>query len=78
MQNKHTPQDKNSNFFKSLNNMEKTLNMTDKELNNLINSTIDEIVFGGKEKRRKERARKAKADFFNLNEVVKNTEAIMF
>ena len=24
MQNKHTPQDKNSNFFKSLNNMEKT------------------------------------------------------
>lgn len=58
--------------------MEKTLNMTDKELNNLINSTIDEIVFGGKEKRSKERARKAKADFFNLNEVVKNTEAIMF
>ena len=24
MQNKHTPQDKNSNFFKSLNNMGKT------------------------------------------------------
>lgn len=58
--------------------MGKTLNITDKELNNLINSTIDEIVFGGKEKRRKERSRKAKADFFNLNEVVKNAEAIMF
>lgn len=58
--------------------MEKTLNITDKELNNLINNTIDEIVFGGKEKRRKERARKAKADFFNLNEVVKNAEVIIF
>ena len=58
--------------------MEKTLNITDKELNKLINSTIDEIVFGGKEKRRKERARKAKADFFNLKEVVKEKDVIMF
>lgn len=58
--------------------MEKTLNITDKELNKLINSTIDEIVFGGKEKRRKERARKAKEDFFNLKEVVKEKDVIMF
>ena len=58
--------------------MGKTINISDKELNDLINRTIDDIVFGGKEKRRKERARKAKADFFNLNEVVKEKDVIMF
>ncbi len=58
--------------------MEKTINISDKELNKLINRTIDDIVFGGKEKRKKERARKAKADFFNLKEVVKETDVIMF
>lgn len=58
--------------------MEKTINISDKELNELINRTIDDIVFGGKEKRRKERARKAKADFFNLKEVVKEKDVIMF
>ena len=58
--------------------MEKTFNMTDAELNKLINSTIDEIVYGGKEKRRKARARKAKADFFNLNAIVESSEVIVF
>lgn len=58
--------------------MEKTINISDKELNDLINRTIDDIVFGGKEKRRKERARKTKADFFNLKEVVKEKDVIMF
>lgn len=58
--------------------MEKTINISDKELNELINRTIDDIVFGGKERRRKERARKAKADFFNLKEVVKEKDVIMF
>lgn len=58
--------------------MEKTINISDKELNKLINRTIDDIVFGGKEKRRKERARKAKADFFNLKEVVMEKDVIMF
>ena len=29
--------------------MEKTINISDKELNELINRTIDDIVFGGKE-----------------------------
>ena len=58
--------------------MEKTINISDKELNDLINRTIDDIVFGGKEKRRQARARKAKADFFNLNEVVKEMVVIMF
>lgn len=58
--------------------MEKTINISDKDLNKLINRTIDDIVFGGKEKRRKERARKAKADFFNLKEVVKEKDVIMF
>ena len=58
--------------------MEKTINISDKELNELINRTLDDIVFGGKERRRKERARKAKADFFNLKEVVKEKDVIMF
>jgi hypothetical protein len=58
--------------------MEKTINISDKELNELINRTIDDIVFGGKERKRKERARKAKADFFNLKEVVKEKDVIMF
>lgn len=58
--------------------MEKTINISDKELNELINRTIDDIVFGSKERRRKERARKAKADFFNLKKVVKEKDVIMF
>lgn len=58
--------------------MGKTINISDKDLNELINRTIDDIVFGGKERRRKERARKAKADFFNLKEVVKEKDVIMF
>lgn len=58
--------------------MEKTFNINDKELSNLMNNIIDDIVFGKKEAKRKARARKAKADFFNLNEVVNNSEVIMF
>jgi hypothetical protein len=53
----------------------KTINeMTDLEINKLFESILND----DKETKRKARARKAKADFFNLNEVVKNTEAIMF
>lgn len=58
--------------------MEKTFNINDKELSNLMNNIIDDIVFGKKEAKKKARARKAKADFFNLNEVVNNSEVIMF
>lgn len=55
--------------------MEKTIDtMTDIEINKLFES----ILNNEKETKRKAKARKAKADFFNLNEVVKNTEAIMF
>ena len=58
--------------------MEKTFNINDKELSNLMNNIIDDIVFGKKEAKKKARARKAKADFFNLNEVVNNSEVIIF
>ena len=58
--------------------MEKTFKISDKELNNLINNTIDDIVFGKKEAKRKARARKAKADFFNLNALVESSEVIVF
>jgi hypothetical protein len=53
----------------------KTINeMTDLEINKLFES----ILNNDKETKRRARVRKAKADFFNLNEVVKNTEAIVF
>ena len=53
----------------------KTINeMTDLEINKLFNDILNDT----KEEKRKQRARKAKADFFNLNEMVKNTPAIMF
>lgn len=53
----------------------KTMNeMTDLEINKLFESILND----DKETKRKARARKAKADFFNLNEVVKNSDVIMF
>ena len=53
----------------------KTINeMTDLEINKLFESILND----DKETKRKQRARKAKADFFNLNEVVKTQDVIFF
>ena len=51
--------------------------ITDAEIMKALNDAMD-FAFGVKEEKKKARARKAKADFFNLNELVKNTEAIVF
>lgn len=48
--------------------------MTDLEINKLFENILND----DKETKRKQRARKAKADFFNLNEVVKGKDVIMF
>jgi hypothetical protein len=40
LQNKHTPQDKNSNFFKSLNNMEKMINTLGMQANELLKNQV--------------------------------------
>lgn len=55
--------------------MKKTVfEMTDLEINKLFESILND----DKETKRKARARKAKADFFNLNALVESSEAIVF
>ena len=56
----------------------KTINeISDKEIMKAMQEAFD-FVNGVTEAKKKARARRAKADFFNLKEIVKNTEAIMF
>ena len=53
----------------------KTVNeMTDLEINKLFES----ILNNDKETKRIAKARKAKADFFNLNEMANNSEVLFF
>ena len=53
----------------------KTVNeMTALEINKLFESILND----DKETKRKAKARKAKADFFNLNEMAKNSEVLFF
>ena len=51
--------------------------ITDAEIMKALNDAMD-FAFGVKEDKKKARAGKAKADFFNLNEMAKNSEVLFF
>ena len=51
--------------------------ISEAEIIKILHESLD-FVNGVKEEKKRARARKAKADFFNLNEVVKNSEVIFF
>lgn len=58
--------------------MNKNIAINDQEIINIFSKIFNEPSLEEKEAKRRAKIRKAKADFFNLNEIVNNTEAIMF
>lgn len=57
--------------------MTQNYEISDAEILKALRDALD-FVNGVKEEKKKARARKAKADFFNLKAIAENSECIMF
>lgn len=53
-------------------------NLDPMEINALFEKILNAPSFEDKQRKARERKRKAKADFFNLNNLAKETECIVF
>lgn len=51
--------------------------ISDKEIMKAMKDAFD-FVIGVTEGKKEAKARRAKADFFNLKEIIENTESVMF